>query len=209
MDFGWNKPASQDQNNSTQVTTDDAKTPVVDDTPAATPAATPASSWDLPGDNNKQDTQGGMTSSEEDLDFSASKSDDSFGNDFTVNPSTNTKQVEDNIPEEKDEKEASPEDDQAETPSIEKTEEDQIEAVKTEIEEKSEPTEDDIQNAAPTNGGKSLTELENDILGQKNKVDKDLADLQTKATKLEELLSKIRKMQDEEKNLIQEISSAL
>jgi hypothetical protein len=218
MDFGWNKPAGQAQNDSTQTTanTDNTST---DSTPApATPAAAPSSSWDLPQENNKSESQGGITSTEKDLDFSTGKSDDSFGNDFTVDSASSSEPAEAEIDEGKDDDGdkdmAASENTEIKIPSTEQTEEkdpteDKAERAEAETEEEAEPADEPTKIINSAVNDKSLADLESDILAQKDKTDKDLADLQTKIGKLDELIEKVRKMQDEEKNLIQEISSAL
>lgn len=205
MDFGWNKPASQAQNNSTQITTDDVKTPVVDETPAAAPAATPASSWDLPGENNNQESQGGMTVREKDLDFSTPKSDDSFDNDFSVDSSP-LGSLAGNDAGNADE--AAQDKTEIELPPVEKLEEDKDITIAS-IEAEDKPAAEIAQSTTLAASGKSLTDLESDISAKRDKVSKDLTDLQEKIKKFDDLLAKVQRMQDDEKNLIQEISSAL
>lgn len=203
MDFGWNKPAGQAQDDSTPNTanTNASNTSGTSDTASS---ATPASSWDLPGNNNSNEP----VNIEKDSDFSNNKTDDSFSDEFTVDsPSATDK--DDAVKVEEDNTDSVITDDaEEETPSA--TEADNsTEETKTVEEKNSSIIEESIQNTTPSADTKSLADLENDISAQRDKAGKDLADLQEKVSKFDDLLVKIRKMKDEEKSLIQEISSAL
>jgi hypothetical protein len=214
MDFGWNKSGQDDQNNAPAtvdpVKTTNSATPVV--VAATTTPATTSAPWDLPKAESKPEAKSDDIVEEKGSDFANSKPDDSFDNDFTVDPSSirddeGIKEIEEK------EAETAGDDVKIEVPSADEIKEEDTE---NETEDKAEeiivedkPVETEEPKMDVSADGKSLTELEKDITDKRDKVGKELADLQEKVSKFDGLLSKVQKMKDEEKNLIEEISSTL
>jgi len=207
MDLGWNKSGQQAQNNQTNSTPSAASTSATVTTPATAPASTPGSAWDLPGTKDGLDTRSDATVNEKNLDFSTNSRDDSFDEDSTSEtPPADSKAENDAVvTQDTDFETASPYKTENEVIAQDKPE---VEKVK-EVEEKAEPVEEDIPATNLSNTGKSLSELEKDISNKKDSADKELAVIQDKIKKFDDLLARIGKMKDEESSLIKEISSTL
>lgn len=206
MDFGWNKSGQDDQDDAPA--TVGTNKPTDSTTPAAVTPTTTSETWGLPKAESKPETKSDNVVEEKGSDFANNKSDDSFDNDFTVDPASirDDEGIEETDPKQA---ETAGDDVKIEVPSTEKIEAASAEEETEEVITEDEPEETEEPKIDNSSDGKSLTDLEKDITDKRDKAGKELADLQEKVSKFDGLLSKVQKMKDEEKSLIQEISSTL
>lgn len=224
MDFGWKKADPIDDDANAVASNPGAQTTELAPSPDSTtiPAATEdhknetADSLVVPSNiaADADEKVADLSMPDKSDDFEMSKKDDSFGNEFTMDAAA-ASQPDDN-PEPTGDSLSSPmpkESDYSDPliPAIEETDSPEIPAVDPEkAEPETSPKEEELPTiTAESSSDSSLTDLEKKIADSKEETDKQLSELQEKVTKLDDLLTKIKKMKDDEQSLIEEISSSI